>query len=36
MVTDRRLLAEIAAVAEYGRFIAEAGACLAIVTSDSG
>jgi nitroreductase len=36
MVTDRGLLAQIASLAEYGRFIAEASACLAIATSESG
>ncbi len=36
VVTDRALLASIAATAVYGRFIAEAAACVAIFCAESG
>ncbi len=35
VVTERALLREIGATAKYGRFIAEAGACVAIASSAS-
>jgi nitroreductase len=35
-VTDRSILERMAGAARYGRFLAQAGACIAIATSESG